>query len=257
MRLLISENNPTHSHQTGLSLVELLIAMAISVTLLAGITQIVLSNKDTYNFQQSQSINQENSRFAYYFVDQVLEKAGYIQAPQNTRDAIFPSIAATSQCALFKAGQVISNSLEGTGLCIRFQRAESADTDCQGNAIASDNAIVTRLFFDATNNSLRCGAQGAAAVELVDNIENVVFSYGISNDADGIGRSADAYLTTPTEWEKIIAVQMAVLTSSEAESNDTPQQYRFPLSASTKTTASDKKVYRSSLKTVSLRNTVL
>lgn len=250
-------NHLGNVRQKGLSLVELMIAMAISVTLLAGITQIVLSNKDTYNFQQSQSINQENSRFAYYFVDQVLEKAGYIQAPQNSRGAIFPSLAATTQCALFKSGQVIANSLEGTGLCIRFQRAENGDVDCQGNDIASDAAITTRLFFDSTDNSLKCGAQGAAAVELVDNIENMAFSYGISNDADEIGRSADAYLAAPTEWEKIIAVQMSVLTSSEAESNDTPQQYRFPLSASTKTTASDKKVYRSSLKTVSLRNTVL
>ena len=241
-------------YQTGLSLVELMIAMAISVTLLAGITQIVIANKDTYSFQQSQSINQENSRFAYYFIDQILSKAGYITAPQNALDQAFPAVAATAQCAAFLSGQIVATSLEGNGVCIRYQRNNAADVDCAGNLIATANSFVTRLFFSAANNSLMCGAQGAAAVELVDNIESMQFSYRVNTSGTNL-----ATLATPstTQWRDITAIQANVLTASEGNTSDIAQVYRFPLSSATTTTASDLRVYRSSLKTITLRNSVL
>ena len=52
-----------YSGQAGLSLIELLIALAISSFLILGITQIYIDNKRSYNFQQSQAGNQENHRF--------------------------------------------------------------------------------------------------------------------------------------------------------------------------------------------------
>lgn len=241
-------------YQTGLSLVELMIAMAISVTLLAGITQIVIANKDTYSFQQSQSINQENSRFAYYFLDQILSKAGYITAPQNSLDQAFPAVAATAQCAAFLSGQLVASSLEGNGVCIRYQRNNAAEVDCAGNLIATPNSFVTRMFFSAANNSLMCGAQGAAAVELVNNIENLQLSFRVNTSGTSI-----ANLTAPstTQWRDITAIQANLLTASDTNSSDIAQVYRFPLSSASTTTATDLRVYRSSLKTITLRNSVL
>ena len=241
-------------YQTGLSLVELMIAMAISVTLLAGITQIVIANKDTYSFQQSQSINQENSRFAYYFIDQILSRAGYITAPQNSLDQAFPAAVATAQCSAFLAGQVVASSLEGNGVCFRYQPNNATELDCAGNAIAGTNSFVTRLFFSTANNSLMCGAQGAAAVELVSNIENMQVSYRVNTSGTTVANLA---APSTTQWRDITAIQVNVLTVSDNNSSDTPQVYRFPLSAATTTTATDRRVYRSSLKTVTLRNSVL
>lgn len=241
-------------HQQGLSLVELLIAMTISVILLAGITQIVIANKNTYSFQQSQSINHENSRFSYYFIDQIVSKAGYITAPQNSVDGVFPAIAATAQCAAFLTGQVLANSLEGSGVCIRYQRNSATEVDCAGNAIAVASGFVTRLFFSATNSSLMCGAQGAAAVELVNNIENMQMSYRVNVSATAI---ANLVAPTTSQWRDIVAVQVAILTVGDTNASDTAQVYRFPLDASTTTTAADRRVYRSSLKTITLRNSVL
>ena len=65
------------SLQAGLSMVELLIAMAISSFLILGITQIFIDNKRNYVYQQNQSANQETSRFAQLIFEQQLYKAGY------------------------------------------------------------------------------------------------------------------------------------------------------------------------------------
>lgn len=248
-------NNSIRQHyQAGLSLVELMIAMAISVTLLAGITQIVIANKDTYSFQQSQSINQENSRFAYYFLDQILSKAGYITAPQNSLDQAFPAIAASAQCSAFLSGQIVAASLEGNGVCIRYQPNNATELDCAGNLIAGANSFVTRLFFSAANNSLMCGAQGAAAVALVNNIEDMQMSYRVNTSGTNIANLASP---STTQWRDITAIQANLLTASDNNTSDTPQVYRFPLSSAATTTATDRRVYRSSLKTITLRNSVL
>ena len=52
-----------NSKEHGLSMIELLIALAISSFLILGITQIYIDNKRNYLFQQTQAANQENLRF--------------------------------------------------------------------------------------------------------------------------------------------------------------------------------------------------
>ena len=50
--------------QGGLTLVELMVAITISLVLLAGVVQIFLSNKVTYRVQENLGRIQENGRFA-------------------------------------------------------------------------------------------------------------------------------------------------------------------------------------------------
>jgi type IV pilus assembly protein PilW len=52
------------SHQKGMSLIELLVAMAISVTLLGGLVEVYLGSKQSYNLAEESSRLQENGRFA-------------------------------------------------------------------------------------------------------------------------------------------------------------------------------------------------
>ena len=61
--------------QLGLSLVELLIALAISSFLIIGLTQVYIDHKRTYVFQQSQAANLESSRFALWVIDDQIGRA--------------------------------------------------------------------------------------------------------------------------------------------------------------------------------------
>ena len=51
-------------HQLGLSLVEVLVALVISLFLLTGLGQAYLSNRVSYTFSEAISRIQENGRFA-------------------------------------------------------------------------------------------------------------------------------------------------------------------------------------------------
>lgn len=63
--------------QRGLSLVELLVAMAISLVLLAGIYQIFFSSTTTHSVNENYSRLQENARFALNFLERDVRQAGY------------------------------------------------------------------------------------------------------------------------------------------------------------------------------------
>jgi len=63
--------------QSGMTLIEIMIAVTISLVLLAGIMQVFLASKQTYRIQDGTSRLQENSRFAMRFLTQSVRMAGY------------------------------------------------------------------------------------------------------------------------------------------------------------------------------------
>lgn len=243
----------------GISLVELMVAMVIGLVLMGGLLQLSFSHKNSYGFQQSQSANQENIRFAYYYLETIGGRAGYMTKPQNAEASIFPAVGADARCSAFTAGQVITQSLEGAGICIRFQRADATETDCLGNAIASANAFVTRLYLDAATNELMCGAQGVAAAPLVSDIESMQLTYGISTTPDLLGKSIETYMTTPASdaWEDVVAVRFSMLASQASDHASVPQTYTFPLDSQASVTGTVGRVYYTGQKTITLRNAVL
>ena len=73
------------AHQRGLSMVELLVALAISSFLILGITQIYLDGKRNDIFRQSQAANLENSRFSVVILNELISKAGYRRSPEQSK----------------------------------------------------------------------------------------------------------------------------------------------------------------------------
>ena len=63
--------------QRGLSLVEIMVAMVISLILLAGVVQIFIGSKNTYRVQEGLSRLQENGRFAIDIMARDVRMAGF------------------------------------------------------------------------------------------------------------------------------------------------------------------------------------
>lgn len=61
----------------GFTIVEIMVALVISLILLAGIIQIFVSAKATYNMQEGMSRVQENARFAMDFLERRVREAGF------------------------------------------------------------------------------------------------------------------------------------------------------------------------------------
>jgi type IV pilus assembly protein PilW len=74
----------------GFSLVELMIALVITLILIAGIGQIFVSSKKSFTIQDSLARQQENGRYAIELIAQDLRRAGYFGGT-----AIIPEIIGT------------------------------------------------------------------------------------------------------------------------------------------------------------------
>lgn len=83
--------------QQGLTLIELMIAMALSLVLMAGVIQVFLANKQAYRFADALSRNQENGRFAAEFLARELRMTGYMGCA--TLEKTTPNIIAAQPAA--------------------------------------------------------------------------------------------------------------------------------------------------------------
>lgn len=86
--------------QTGLSLIELMVAMLISLVLLGGVLQVFLSSKDMYRTNTAVARVQEAGRFATDFIAFDVRQAGYkgecLSEPFNQLDLSSPKHAYTT-----------------------------------------------------------------------------------------------------------------------------------------------------------------
>lgn len=71
-------HSPLFSRQHGLTLVEILVALTISLLLLAGIVQVFIGNKNTYRLQEGLSRMQESGRFITEYLARNIRSAGYM-----------------------------------------------------------------------------------------------------------------------------------------------------------------------------------
>jgi type IV pilus assembly protein PilW len=62
--------------QAGLTLVELLIALALSTVIIIGIVQVFLSNREAFNLSESMARVQENGRFAVNVISETIRTSG-------------------------------------------------------------------------------------------------------------------------------------------------------------------------------------
>jgi len=76
MNLSLSQKLSTKT--AGFSLVELMVAMVLSIILLAGVIDIYINTKQTYNVQEGLSRMQENARFVMGRLTRELSTAGYL-----------------------------------------------------------------------------------------------------------------------------------------------------------------------------------
>lgn len=211
--------------QRGLSMIELMVALAISSFLIVGVTQIYIDNKRSYTFQQSQSENQEGARYSLIFLQQELAKAGYRRRPDEPIDSAFKA-ENLSGCN-FAAGQTVMR-ISASSVCIRYQPRDSNDRDCQGNAVAtaadftspytkSTENFVERIWFDSANNNLVCTRQAGTTTKdaiMMSGLADLRFVFGVGSAASP--RNITQYTASPTTTQPILAVRFITLTRSSS-----------------------------------------
>lgn len=140
-----------HRAQRGLSLVELMVAMVISLVLLAGVIQIYIANSQTNRIQEANARVQENGRFAVQFLARDVRGAGYsgcvptellqidIRADSGTEDDI-PGTEDSIEGFNDVAAGNSWGAVAGTDV-VRLTGAMNANVKLAGN-MTSDNANI-------------------------------------------------------------------------------------------------------------------
>lgn len=215
--------------QRGLSMIELLVTLLIGSFLVLGITQIYIDNRRSYAFQQSQSENQESSRYALLLLQQQLEKAGYRRFTDQEWTTAFPADTTLTGCN-FPAGSTVVWNDTNSSLCIRYQPRTDEERDCLGNSIAgipaNPNTETTilfreRIWFDAANSRLMCASTtNAAAGELISGVAGLRFEFGVADAMES--QTLDRYVAQGTITDRIVAVRYkALMRSSGGKVRDT------------------------------------
>ena len=243
-----------HNKQTGLSIVELMVALVLSLVVMLVTTSIYVSNKQTYRFIDSNSLLQENGRFAIHFLRESAQQAGY---PKNISTVeAFPAATLPVDGGV-TAGVPISDS---------FTVNYWGQTDCLGNAptTATLNASGDRLIQDTYTigpNGLLCdgnGEDGAAvpATLLVDGILNMQVEYGLDTDVDAIANTyaTAAQVTAATSWDSVVSMRIALLVAANGAVMDQDTSVNFRLLNNAPYTITDRIPKRVFTTTIPLRN---
>lgn len=204
----------TRRSQSGISLVELMISLTLSLILAAGATQIFIGSKQAYTLQDATAILQENGRFALDILKRNIRIAGFPSAPGASMDAF---VAATTS--------------DGDNDTITVQAATASD--CLGAATPTISGVQTAInrFFVNTNGSLACEGNGNPGnpQPLVDDVQNMQILYGV--DTDGTF-TANRYITATavaaaSDWDNVVSVRMGLLLKSNPD-DQVEQSLTFP-----------------------------
>lgn len=155
-----------HRRAKGLSLIEMMLALVVSLFLIAGILQIYAGSKQSYRLQEGQSRIQENARYVIEFLERDLRVAGYLGCVSN----ITPNVVANPPVNISLINAVTGyestgsnwsptlptslssmsspdHVIKGTDV-ITIDFAESCGGNLKGN-MAADNANIQIVFPNA------------------------------------------------------------------------------------------------------------
>lgn len=139
---MLAQFSAQPSHQRGLSMIELMVAMALSLTLMAGVFQIFVGNKKSFEITRDLSDMQENGRMAMTFLGESLRMADHwagLEGGDVNSTASFGTLPASDCDATWLVDT--ETAIEG------FEGGTAAPTDidgCISNYVPNSDVIVVR-----------------------------------------------------------------------------------------------------------------
>jgi type IV pilus assembly protein PilW len=190
---------PKRLHQTGVTLIELMVSIAIALFLVAGLTVLFMNMRTTFTSQDQTSQVQDSERVAVTMLTTTVQSAGYFVDPVNiARVSALHSTTANPDGTTFPDGLgIIGTSGVGTSdtVNVRYQTAPGDGVmNCLGAsnpATSGSPALWINSFSVNAANELTCAVNGGAATTLVSNVSSMTVLYGVDTNGDG---NVDTYL---------------------------------------------------------------
>jgi type IV pilus assembly protein PilW len=194
--------------QSGFTLVELMVTVAIALFLIGGLLTVLQNVRGAYNNQQALSQLQDQQRFALTVLTDVIQAGGYFPNPVLWTPALSLP-AAGSPCPgapAFVAGQAFDGchpAVNGPDtITVRYRTLAGENVIfCDGSTNTA--TAPTGLFvnqFSVVAGQLQCQLTNAATgavntVPIVSGIQSLVVYYGVKRNPVPPDYNVDTYLT--------------------------------------------------------------
>jgi type IV pilus assembly protein PilW len=208
--------------QQGFTLVELMIALAIGLFLVAGLLTLVQAMKRSNTNQSGLSQLQESQRMAMTLVTDVVQSTGYFYNPLiNTAASSFPVTGAFTFAgqALVGAGVGTSTVALNNTLTVRYLTNGTDNViNCTGNISGVPATFVNQFSVDV-NGNLQCilTVNGVVkpAVPLISGIKSMQIYYGVQTNNTVTTNSVDTYMdgnsvTAGGYWNAVKSVKITL-----------------------------------------------
>jgi type IV pilus assembly protein PilW len=228
------------ARQGGYSLIELMVAMALAVFLLAGLFTIFQGTRHTSTEQTELAQLQDNERLAMTILTDVIQQAGYYPSPATNNQATELPV---DGARFPTAGQGVSGSTnsaaQGDNLVVRYATNQlDGVLNCVGgtNSTNGNSYVWTQTFQVNTQGQLTCQPNtGIAAMALVNNMVSMTLQYGVNTTATTSAANcpADTYVPTASMttlyWTNVCSVSITLtfanpLYQPSGQPNPTPGQ---------------------------------
>jgi type IV pilus assembly protein PilW len=160
----------------GYSLVELLMAMAITLVVMAGVYKVYVTQQDTYLLQEQVAEMQQNARIAKYVLMKDIRMAGY--NPTRTLNVGTFITSFVARLPGDDLGDGDPNRTSTGSNIIAFT------LDDNGNGVLDANFDEQIAFRVAGNNLQRFDVGNNAWLTVVENIEALGFAYAFEDDGN-------------------------------------------------------------------------
>lgn len=223
----------------GFGLIELLIALALSLVVVLGVAQIFIAAKDTYVSQSTSAAMQEDARFALSKLIQEIRMVGMFGCLRTIIDA--------STAGDFAAAQATPISWDNANRKLTLVTADIGSSsvptwtvvsECRASVPASPATSATaytgariltpeqvtsgqlafpirRLIYSFSNNQLLMGtgAGSPAQAVLVDNVGAFSLMFGLAKTVDDFAASSYSSSPNPSDMELIRSVRLTLTLS--------------------------------------------
>jgi len=210
------------SRQRGFGLIELLIALTLSLIVVLGVVQVFIAAKNTFVSQNSAAAIQEDARFVLSKMIQEIRMVGMF--------GCLGTITDTSLGGTFNPSQITPISWDNANLRLTLVTADVGSSggtptwtvvsDCRSSATAYSDLRapaagqqafpIRRLIYSLKNGQLTMGVGTGTPSQfvLVDNVSAFNVSFGLASSATDT--AASSYSSNPSDPARIRSVRLSL-----------------------------------------------
>jgi len=247
------------SRQTGLNLIELMIAVVIGLFISLMVVTYLSTSSRLFKQQGADTNLEANGTFAMSYMTQFIRQAGS-NDPMGTDVPFYTGVCGDDDHCTF------NEDTAGASDQIAIQMVPQNGKDCVGNDVTPGDRIAN--VFSVKNSSLVCRGfnvdtqswLGDQEESLIDGVEQLQVLYGVSNEDGVVERYVDASRVAigavtdfdrEVAWDSIRSTKIAVLVSDVTTAgNERKEARKYQLLDSPEVTRDDRisrKVYSTTI----------